>query len=136
MHTPSTPSNNVPPQHRQNLTVLPPLRHRPIRWLESSNRLRPLPTPRRTLPPFVRFGLVHRLALRHRRGEVRTAAFSRLVGGWGWFLCCPVVDIPVVFIEEEIILLELFRGHVWEMGIGEGGEEEVTFESSPLPTLV
>jgi hypothetical protein len=42
-------------------------------------------------------------------------------------LRCPVVDVPVVFVEEEVVLLEEGLGHVGEVSVGEGAEEEITF---------
>ena len=49
--------------------------------------------------------------------------------GWGLVRCgrgrlgCPVVDVPVVFVEEVVVGVELGAGHVCEVGVGEGGEE-------------
>ena len=42
-------------------------------------------------------------------------------GGFG----SEVVDVPVVFVKEEVVLPKLRRGHGLEVGGGEGGEQEV-----------
>ncbi len=127
MHAPRTPLNNMPPQHGQNLAVLPPLRHRSIRRLEGTDRLSPLAAPGCALSPLVGFGLVHWLALCRGSGEGGIAAFRRFMRGRRRFLRGPVVDVPVVLVEEEVVLFELLGRHVGEVGVGEGGEEEVTF---------
>ena len=48
----------------------------------------------------------------------------------------PIVDIPIILVEEDIVLLQLRGGHLGEVVVREGGEEEVTFEGSPLAALV
>lgn len=57
------------------------------------------------------------------------AALGGFEGGGraGGRLCGPVVDIPVVLIEEMVVLSELRGVHVLEAGGGEGGEEQVGF---------
>lgn len=54
----------------------------------------------------------------------------------GRLLSGPVVNVPVVFVEEEVVLLELFGGHGLEVGLGEGGEDEVGFEGAAFAGLV
>lgn len=39
----------------------------------------------------------------------------------------PVVDIPIVLVEEQVVLLELVKGHCSEVVVGEGGAEEIGF---------
>lgn len=87
------------PQHGENLTILPPRGDRSIRWLEVADSLRPLT-----------------------RGRVTRDFVSRwlgILGGWVcrgelFLLCGPVVNVPVVLVEEEVVLVE-------ELG-GKGGE--------------
>ncbi len=137
MHSTRTPINHMLPQHGQYLTILPPCRHRPIRRFESPYRLRPLPTPRRPLTPRIRRRrAVDPCALRGRCGKFGAVAFGGLARGRGRFLRGPVVDVPVVFVEEEVVLLELGRRHAAEVGVGEGGEEEIRFEGSAFSALV
>ncbi len=52
------------------------------------------------------------------------------------FLSGPIVDIPIVLIQEEVVLLELLRRHLCKVGVCEGGEEEITFECTPLAALI
>lgn len=126
------------PQQAQNLAIPPALRHRPVGRLERAHRLRPLPAPRRTLPPGIGLlslarrgrALVLGRGLRGCGGGGRAdAPLGRLLrrGRVGGGLRGPVVDVPVVFVEEEVVLLELGGGHGDEVGGGEGGEEEVGF---------
>ena len=51
-------------------------------------------------------------------------------------MCSPIVDIPVVLVKEDVVLLELLRCHAGQVRISEGGEEEITFEGSPLAALI
>lgn len=48
----------------------------------------------------------------------------------------PVVNVPVVFVEEAVVFGELGGGHLGEVGGGEGGEEEVGFEGAAFAGLV
>lgn len=59
-----------------------------------------------------------------------------LLAGLGRLLRGPVVNIPVVLVEEQVVLLKLGRGHGLEMGLGEGGEDEVGFEGAAFAGLV
>ena len=66
-------------------------------------------------------------------GRCESGAVAASLGGCGGVRCGrgglgrPVVDVPVVFVEEAVVGVELGPGHVCEVGVGEGGEEEVTF---------
>lgn len=129
------------PQTRQDLTVLPSLRHRPVRRLEAARRLRPLARVRAILPE----NLVERLfassrgdavrssgvrgrgALGFGRGEIRTCTFSVRDGSRRRLLRSPVVDVPVVLVEERVKLLQLGGRHGAEVGVGEGGQEQIAF---------
>ena len=71
-----------------------------------------------------------------RRGGIGGTAFSCFGGGGGGLLRCPVVDVPVVFVEEEVVLAELGVCHAGEVDGCEGGEEEVGFKCSPFSALV
>jgi hypothetical protein len=147
-HPTRTPRLDMRPQPRQNLAVLPPLRHRPVRRLEPPRRLRPLARVSLVLPENLverllagglgiavrrrasisgRHGVGHVGALGFGRGEIGARALGVGDGSGGGFLRGPVVDIPVVFVEEGVELLELGGGHGAEVGVGEGGEEEVAF---------
>ena len=64
------------------------------------------------------------------------ASFGGLVGGWCGLLGSPVVNVPVVLIEEEVILLEELGRHGAQLGIGEGAEEKIALECTSLTTLV
>lgn len=56
---------------------------------------------------------------------------------WGSAISsCPVVDIPVRFIQQLVVLSQLFDGHRVEMIPCECTEEEVAFECAPLARLV
>jgi hypothetical protein len=39
----------------------------------------------------------------------------------------PVVDVPVVFVEEGVELLQLGGRHGAEVGVGESGQQQVAF---------
>lgn len=127
------PPPNMIPEQLQNLTLPPPLRHRPIRGAEIAHRLRPLATRRLTLNHVVSVAGVGgaRAALgdgRVGRGRVRRRR--------GLALRRPVVDVPVVLVEEQVVLVKLCGRHGGEVGGGEGGEEEVRLEGSALAGLV
>ena len=64
------------------------------------------------------------------------ATFGRLVGSRCGLLGGPVVDVPVVLVEEEVVLLQELGGHRGQLGVGEGAEEEVTLERTSLTALV
>lgn len=51
-------------------------------------------------------------------------------------LRAPVVYVPVVFVEELVVLVELGEGEVGEVFVGKGGQEEVGFEDPALAGLV
>lgn len=112
------PNPDMLPQQSQNLTPLPPLGHRPVRRLERPHRLRPLPGSG---------GLVHCSVLQ--RGGLAGGKGDVGLGG-------PVVNVPVVFVEEAVVFGELGGGHLGEVGGGEGGEEEVGFEGAAFAGLV
>ena len=128
-------------QPGQNLTVLPPLRHRPVRRLEAAGRLRPLARVSLVLPEDLverllagglgvavrRRGIGHRGALGFGRGEIGARALGVGDGGGRGLLRGPVVDVPVVFVEEGVELLQLGGGHGAEVGVGEGGQQQVAF---------
>lgn len=115
--TTSAAINDMLSQHTHNLAVLPPLRDRSIGGLEGANRLRPLTAPRCTRdPPPVR--LTYRSAVRSslrllcgclplhvRRSEVRTSTFSVGERRRRRLLSSPVIDIPIVLVEEKVVLL-------------------------------
>jgi hypothetical protein len=48
----------------------------------------------------------------------------------------PVVDVPVVLVEEEVVLLQELGRHRGQLGVGEGAEEEVTLERTSLTALI
>lgn len=116
-----TPPPNMHPQHVQNLTILPPLRHRPIRGLKRSNRLRPL----------ARRPLALDLEVLGGCGAAGGVRVGELL-----LLCRPVVDVPVVLVEEEVVLVEEWTGECGQVRGGEGGEEEVGFEGAAFAGLV
>lgn len=141
-HTTRTTRLDMRPQTRQDLAVLPSLRHRPVRRLEAARRLRPLARVRAVLPE----DLVKRLlasrsvgdavrssrvrgrgALGFGRSEIGACAFGVRDGGRRGLLRCPVVDVPVVLVEERVELLQLGGRHGAEVGVGEGGQEQVAF---------
>jgi hypothetical protein len=51
-------------------------------------------------------------------------------------LSSPVVDIPVVFVKEEVVLPELGGRHGGEVGRGKGREEQVGLKDSSFSALV
>ena len=146
-HTTRTTRLDMRPQPRQNLAVLPPLRHRPVSRLEAPSRLRPLARVSLVLPEDLvkrllagglgvgvrrarvggRHGVGHGGALGLGRGEIGARALGVGNRGRGGFLRGPVVDVPVVFVEEGVELLQLGGRHGAEVGVGEGGEEQVAF---------
>ena len=91
-------------QHSQDFRVLPSLGNRAVGRLEKSNSLCPLTSTSRANR--LVFG---RLTLSYRSSLVRTASFGVLQGSRSRLLGSPVVDIPVILIEEKIVLLELLR---------------------------
>ena len=136
MHPASAAIQYVFSQQRQDFTVLPPLRHGSVCWLESADGLSPLTTPWCTFPPRIGLGLVHCFTLGYWGRAVGIAPFGRLSGGGRWLLSSPIVYVPIILVKENIVLLELFGGHERQIGIGEGGEEQVTFESPPFAALI
>ena len=68
--------------------------------------------------------------------SVLMTAFCGLVGCRCGLLRGPVVDVPVIFVEEEIVLLEKLRGHGRELGVGEGAHKKIALKCSALTTLV
>ena len=48
----------------------------------------------------------------------------------------PVVNVPVVLVEEEVVLGEEVGGHGGEFGRDEGGEEEVGLEGAAFARLI
>lgn len=48
----------------------------------------------------------------------------------------PVVDVPVVFVEEEVVFAHLGERHGGEVCGGEGGEEQIGFKYAALAGLV
>lgn len=109
------------PQHGENLAVLPPRGDGSVRGLEVANRLRPLA-----------------------RGRVACDLVARrlgVLGGWvrrGELLLLrgPVVNVPVVLVEEEVVLVEQLGGERGEVLGCECREEEVGLEGSALAGLV
>lgn len=123
------------PQQLEHLAAPPALRHRPIRGLVVADGLRPLALGR------VAHGddavLVEVLGVGGDGSRGCLAVGNGRVGGRGGIvLGCPVVDVPVVFVEEEVVLGELGFGHGLEVFGGEGGEEEVAFQGSAFAGLV
>lgn len=59
-----------------------------------------------------------------------------LLAGQGGFLRGPVVNVPVIFVQKQVVLLELFGRHGAEVGGGEGGEDQVGFEGAAFARLV
>lgn len=88
------------PQHVENLAAPPSLRHRPIRRLEVAHRLRPLA--RGWL------GAHDAIVGRVRRGHPRPRLALR----------GPVVDVPVVFVEKQVVLRQEARRHGGEVRLG------------------
>ncbi|RII04867.1 hypothetical protein CUC08_Gglean011119 [Alternaria sp. MG1] len=99
---------DMPPEQAQNFTALPPARHRPIRRLESADRLRPFTLSRLSLTLVLLRQLrlcrcIHALCVGGR--HCRATALGCLVGRGCGLLSCPVVNVPVVFVEESVVLL-------------------------------
>lgn len=98
------------PQKLENLTVLPSRRHRAVRRLERSDGLRPLSHGAITL-------------------DLKILGRGRAAGWVGvrkfLLLSRPVVNVPVVLVEEEVVLVEEVRRKGGEVGGGKGREEEV-----------
>lgn len=88
------------PQHCEDLTILPPRGDGSVRWLEVADSLRPLA-----------------------RGRVARDLVSRGLGILGRWVCGgellllrgPVVNVPVVLIEEEVVLVEELGGQCGEV---------------------
>lgn len=120
------------PQQAQDLTVPPPRRHRPVRRLVVADRLRPLAARGLALD------LLDFVVRRRRRGRalgdagvgVRLRRVRRLQ------LRGPVVDVPVVLVEEEVVLVEELGGERLQVCRGEGGQQEVGLEGTSLAGLV
>lgn len=107
------------PQEVQDLAILPPRRHGPVRGLVVADGLRPLAAGRGVDGDddvFVAAAAAEVL------GGVRG---GRVCAGDGLVLRGPVVDVPVVLVEEQVVFCELGAGHAGEVRGGEGGEEEV-----------
>lgn len=121
---PGPPRPNMLPQPPQHLTPLPPSRHRPIRRPIRPQRLRPLPLRRLHYLPLL--FILRRLPL-----CVGCGGRSRLLG-----LGSPVVDVPVILVEETIVFGHLGGCHGGEVRVGEGGEEEVGFADAAFAGLV
>lgn len=124
----STPFPDMSPEHAQNLTVFPSLRHRPVCRFESTNSLSPLSTSRSSLSPCL--GLLS-LSLVGRRGVVGSLARMILRRPLGIFERCrrvrwglggPIVNIPIIFVQEVIILLELSFVHGGQICGSERGQ--------------
>ena len=131
--TSSAPLLDVPPQQRQDLAVPPPRWNRPVRWLECANGLGPL------AGAGLAFLLVldlYVLTLRILCRKTISTALGCLVRGGRRLLRSPVVDVPVVLVQEQVVLLEQLGRHGTKLGVGESAHEEVTFEGSPLAALI
>lgn len=120
------------PQLLQDLTILPPFWHGPVRRLEVAHGLR----------PFALGGVFGQLILLPvkepgvRRGAGRAGCNGGVGGGVGLFLAGPVVDVPVVLVEEEVVLGQFLGCHCREILRRKGGEEKIRLEGSALPRLV
>jgi hypothetical protein len=97
----------------QDFGFFPPLGYRSIGSFEGSN----------CLGPFAWSGRLDGLSC----AGCWNCAFGRLQGGGHGILCRPIVDVPVVLVEEKIILLQLFGRHSRKMDIGKVGQKEITF---------
>ena len=64
------------------------------------------------------------------------ATFGRLVGSRCGLLGGPVVDVPVVLVEEEVVLVQELGAHRGQLGFGEGAEEEVPLGLTSLRAFV
>lgn len=142
------------PQQPQDLAIAPPSRDRSVRRLESTHGLGPLARAgivvgfRFLRPVFCTCTCSQCLQLyrtrRSRRSSssTRINARSRRNGGLGAapvigiagrrggerrVLRRPVVDVPVVLVEEEVQLRHLRPRHAREVRLGEGREEEIRF---------
>ena len=123
------------PQQLEHLATPPALRHRPVRGLVVADGLRPLSLGRVAHGDDAVLVEVSRVGGHGASGCF--AAGDGWVGGrCGFVLGGPVVYVPVVFVEEEVVLCELGFGHGLEVFGCEGGEEEVAFEGSALARLV
>ncbi len=103
------------PQHGQDLAVAPARRHGPVGGLEGADGLGPLAGARRQL-------LVLLVLLV--RGPVRLG------------LRGPVVDVPVVLVQEAVVGVELGWRQGCQVGGGEGGQDEVRLQRAALARLV
>lgn len=113
-----TPVPNVRSQHAQNLAVPPALGHGPVCGFEGSDCLGPFSAPGGALSPYVMGLLLVGLA---RCGSTLSGLLGRGCVCWG--LGGPVVDVPVILVQEEVVLLELGGSHGREVGGGEGREK-------------
>lgn len=53
-----------------------------------------------------------------------------------FFLRRPVVDVPVVLVEEQVVLRHLLFRHGGEVLVCEGREEQICLENTALAGLV
>lgn len=102
------------PQHLEDLAAPPPLGYRPIRGPEVAHRLRPLPLGRLRPNKRIRVRLARRYGRVRRRVRVRGLALRR-----------PVVYVPVVLIEQRVVLRQEAARHAGQMGLCKRREEEV-----------
>jgi hypothetical protein len=109
------------PQQLENLAALPARRNRPVRRLKVAHRLRPLP--RR------RIGADKGIGRRVRgvRGRVRVRGLA---------LRGPVVYVPVVFVEQLVVLRQEGRGQRRQVGLGKRRQEQVRLEGAAFSRLV
>jgi hypothetical protein len=131
--TSSAPLLDVPPQQRQDLAVPPPSRNGPVCWLEGANGLGPLAGAGLAFPLVLD---LYVLALRVGRRKSISTTLGCLVRGGCWLLRCPVVNVPIVLIQKQVILFEELGRHGSELGVGKRAHEEVTLECSPLAALI
>lgn len=127
VYTTSTAFNDMFPKQRQNLAAPPSGRYGPIGRLECAHSLRPLALSGRPCSFTIRLlrNTVRCFALSFRRSMRGTSTFSIGHGSGSRFLRSPVIDIPIIFVKEKIILLQLLRSHGAQIRVGEGGEEQI-----------
>jgi hypothetical protein len=119
----------VSPQLIKDLAVPPARRYRPIGRLEVAHRLRPLARGRLACDLVaLRLRVNVRGGWRLRGRRVRGRELLLLRG--------PVVNIPIVLIEETVVLVEELGGQRGEVSSCEGGKKKIGFESSTLSGLV